>query len=465
MRSYERGRRVTPSEQRGAPTEPGARETPFRLRAESTADTKLAQIAKRAQDDPKLKFTTVMHHFSAANLEQCYRELEGNKALGVDGISKAEYGRELDRNVDGLVERLKRFSYRPQAVRRVLIPKGDGKMRPLGISCVEDKLVQRMAAKILEAIYEQDFLDCSYGFRPARGCHVVVRDAYQHLYRNRVKWVVDIDIQAYFDTIDHDWLMRCLQERIADQKFLRLIQRMLKAGVLTEGEFSKTDEGTPQGSIVSPVLSNIYLHYILDLWFEKVVRKQMRGKASLWRYADDSIALFEDGDDAREFIEMLQERFGKFGLRLHPTKTKIVRFDREEKQSGTFDFLGFTFYYGKSRKGNRVVKLRTSKERLRVKLKQFKEWLKANRNCFRLPQLWETAKLKLLGHINYYGVSWNSRSLSWFCWNCTRLLFKWLNRRSQRRSFNWLGFQQRLRQFPLPQPRIRVVLFAVPAYR
>lgn len=465
MRSYERGRRVMPSEQRGAPVEACAGETPFGLRAESTADTKLAQIAKRALEEPKLKFTAVMHHFSEANLEQCYRELDGRKAPGVDGISKEEYGRELNRNVDELVGRLKRFSYRPEPVRRVLIPKGDGKMRPLGISCVEDKLVQRMTAKILEAIYEQSFLDCSYGFRPARGCHEAVRDAYQHLYRGRVRWVVDIDIQAYFDTIDHEWLMRCLRERIADPKFLRLIERMLKAGVLTEGEFSATDEGTPQGSMVSPVLSNIYLHYILDLWFEKVVKKQMRGKASLWRYADDSIAFFEDGDDARGFVEMLQERFGKFGLRLHPTKTKIVCFDRTVKGSGTFDFLGFTFYYGKSRKGNRVAKIRTSINRLRGKLKQFKEWLKANRNCSRLPELWETAKLKLLGHINYYGVSGNSRSLSWFCWHCMRLLFKWLNRRSQKRSFNWNGFQQRLRQFPLPQPRIKVALYAVPAYR
>ncbi len=459
MDSYERRRSVMPPEQRNPPIRQGDRETPFRLRSDATAATKLSLIAKRAREDHKLKFSTLMHHFSEENLEQCFHEQDGKKAVGVDGVRKEEYSRELDQNLTTLVGKLKRFSYRPQPVRRVMIPKEERKLRPIGISIFEDKLVQSMAAKILEAIYEQDFMECSYGFRPGRGCHSTVRSTYQLLMKERVGWVVDLDVRAYFDSVDHKWLVRCLQERVSDRKFLRLIQRMLKAGVLTEGEFQVSEEGTPQGSIVSPVLSNIYLHYVMDLWFEKVAKKKMKGYAAMRRYADDIVVFFQHEEDARRFMQEVKERMGKFGLSLHPQKTRLVRFQRYDKQSGIFDFLGFTFYWGKTGKGLRVLKCRTSKKRFISKVKRFKEWIKGIRNRVRLREIWKGASQKLQGHFAYYGVSWNSKKLGHFYQECWKLLYKWLNRRSQRRSFSQEQFKSWLRLEPLPQPRVVVRLF------
>lgn len=459
MGSYERRGRVTPPEQRDPSVGQSGRETPFRLRADATAETKLKLIARRAKEDPKLKFNALMHHFSEENLEQCFHGLNGSKAVGADGISKEDYGRNLDRNLERLVQQLKQFSYRPQPVRRTLIPKGDGKLRPLGISCFEDKVIQSMAAKILGAIFEQDFMSFSYGFRPGRGCHDAIRSAYQLLYREDVRWVVDLDIRACFDTIDHEWLMRCLEERITDRKFLRLIRRMLKAGVLAEGEFFLSEEGTPQGSIVSPVLSNIFLHYVLDLWFERSLRKELKGRSALRRYADDSVAFFEHEGDARHFVQRLAERFGKFGLSLNETKTRVVPFDRRDRRCGVFDFLGFTFYRGKTRQGRPTVKCKTSNKRLKAKVKRFNEWIRSHRNVYRLSRLWKEASAKLQGHYQYYGVSWNSAQLMRYHWHCQRLLFKWLNRRSQRRSFTYDAWNERLQLFPLPMPAIRVRLF------
>lgn len=448
-----------PMEQRGPAVGQGVGETPFRLRAEGTAATKLALIAKRAREDPKLKFNALMHHFSFGNLEQGFHKLSGRKAVGADGVKKEDYGKELAANLDALEARLKRFSYRPQPVRRVMIPKGDGKFRPLGISCFEDKLVQSMTARVLEAIYEQDFLNCSYGFRPKRGCHDAIRSTYQLLMRGGIGWVVDLDIQSYFDTIDHEWLMRCVEQRISDRRFLRLIRRMLKAGVLGQGEFSVSEEGTPQGSIVSPVLSNIYLHYVLDLWFERVVKKKMRGKVAMCRYADDAVVFFQREEEARQFIEDLKERMGKFGLELNPEKTRTLRFCRRDRRSGVFDFLGLTFYWGQARNGLAVLKCKTSRRQIANKVRQFTEWIKSVRSQTNLKAIWAMAQQKLKGHYQYYGVSWNSGKLGYFGWICRGLLYKWLNRRGQRRSFTREEFTRYLKRYPLPRPIVTVHLY------
>lgn len=446
-------------ERRGQPMKPSERDTSTRHRAGIPGITKRSLIAKRAQENPKLKFSALMHHFSERNLEVCFHQLNGNKAVGADGVTKEEYGRNLQFNLKDLVNRLKRFSYRPKPVRRVEIPKGDGQFRSLGISCFEDKLLQTLVKQILESIYEQDFLDFSYGFRPKRGCHMAVRSVYKYLYPERRAWVVEIDIQSYFDSIGHGWLMKCLEQRVSDPKFLRLIGRMLKCGVLDKGEFHKTDQGSPQGSIVSPVLSNIFLHYVLDIWFDRVGRKEMREESGLRRYADDAVAFFRSEQDATHFVELLKRRFEKFGLVLHPTKTRIIHFDRDMNRSGVFEFLGFRYYWGRTAKGFRTIKCETSSKRLRAKVNLFKQWIKANRNLHRLPVLWEKVTKMLRGHYAYYGVSWNSRQLSRYQRECYFLLYKWLNRRSQRRSFTLSEFNAHLERNPLPKPRITVALY------
>ncbi len=446
-------------ERRDQPMKPSKSDTSIRHRAENTRSTKRLLIAKQAQENPKLRFSALMHHLSERNLEACFHQLDGNKAVGADGITKEDYGKNLQSNLKDLVIRLKQFSYRPKPVRRVEIPKGDGKFRPLGISCFEDKLVQMMAKQILEPIYEQDFLDFSYGFRPGRGCHTAVKSVYKYLYPERKIWVVEIDIQSYFDSINHEWLIKCLEQRVSDGKFLRLINRMLKCGVLDKGTFHKTDQGSPQGSVVSPVLSNIFLHYVLDIWFDRVARKELKEKSGLTRYADDAVAFFRSEQDAKHFVELLTKRFEKFGLTIHPTKTRIVHFDRDKSRSGMFDFLGFRYYWGKTANGYRTVKCVTSSKRLRAKIKLFKLWIKNNRNLFRLPILWKRAARMFQGHFAYYGVSWNSRQLSRYQHDCLLLQFKWLNRRSQRRSFTLSEFNDHLRRNPLPSPQVTVNLY------
>lgn len=429
---------------------------------ENLLETKLDLIAKRAKAEPKTRFTTLAHLLNEEFLAECYGELKRGKATGVDGVSVAEYGEDLEEKLKGLVSRMKAKQYRPQAVRRVYIPKSNGKLRPLGIPAVEDKVVQRGLTRILEAIYEGDFLDVSHGFRPGRGCHGALQSYDQMVMTKRVSYVIEVDIKGYYDHIDHGWLMKCLAQRIADPSLLSLIGRTLKVGVMEEGVRRETDTGAPQGGIVSPVLSNIYLHYILDLWFERKLKKGLKGYAQLIRYADDFIIGCEYGWEAQEILAELKERLKTFGLEVSEEKTRIVEFgryaqERAEKRgekAGTVEFLGFTHFCTKSRSGRFLVGRRTSGKRFRAKLVATNEWLKGVRNILPLADWWRILCWKLNGHYQYYGVTGNWRGISRFHQEVVRMTYKWWNRRSQKRSGDWEEFQRRLQWNPLPQPRL-----------
>jgi len=408
-----------------------------------------------------------MHHFTVDNLRTCFDSLDWHKAIGVDGVTKAMYSHHLEANLQSLYERLHQMSYRPQPVRRVEIPKDDGSTRPLGISCFEDKIVQEMARRILEAIYEPVFIDTSYGFRPRRGCHDALRQINQEVMSQPVNWIADMDLAKFFDTMPHVEILAVLSERIADQKFLRLIARMLKAGVQTPGGIVYDELGSPQGSIVSPVIANAFLDHVLDQWFVTVVRQHCRGYCTLIRYADDAVALFEREDDAHRFMRVVPKRLGKFGLRLNLDKTHLLAFGKGQawrllkgrQRPATFDYLGFTHYWGRSRTGKVRLKRKTSKKRLRRSLVAINHWLRRERNAHKLPDLWQAIGRKMRGHFNYFGVTDNSRALEQFGFEVRRLLFKWLNRRSQRRSFTWVSFSRYAARYPLPRPKRLVQLY------
>lgn len=432
---------------------------------ELKTETKLKRIAQQSAENPEVIFDWLMPHYNKESLSGCYRELDGRKAVGVDRQTKEEYGRNLDRNIEDLIERMKRMAYRPGPVREKLIPKEgkSGEYRQLGIGNFEDKIVQSMTRKILEAIYEPTFLDCSYGFRPNRNCHMAIKDLYMHLYNEPCSIVIDVDLRNFFGTIDHRKLIKVLEMRIKDEKFNRYIVRMLKAGILSDGELKMTEEGSPQGSPSSPILANIYAHYAIDRWFQEVVVKQARGKVKMFRYADDMVICSQYQDEAEKILRALKLRLEKYGLTLNEDKTKLVPFDkssaRKGNHQGNFDFLGFTYYFGRSRKGYMTPKLKTSKKRLRSKLQKVKEWIVENRCRERLKPLWETFTIKLAGHIRYYGVSFNTRSVHMFLCGSTRIFFKWINRRSQRKSFNWDLFNLFMKRYPLPTVRVYHPLF------
>lgn len=429
--------------------------------------TKLERIAEIAKERPKEKFTSLAHLLDAEMLLQCHNEISGNKAIGIDGVTKAEYEQQLESNIEVLVDKLRRNAYRPQPARRVSIPKpGTDKMRPLGILAYEDKIVQRGMAKILNAIYEQDFLELSFGFRPSRGCHDALKRLNFIIERRKANYVVDVDIKGFFDTVDHEWMMKFIDHRISDSRFKRLIKKTLKAGYLEEGVMHKTVEGTTQGGLISPILANIYLHYVLDLWFEKVVKTRCKGDAHMVRYADDYVCCFQYKDDASGFYEELQSRLGKFNLGIATEKTKIISFGRfaEErcarrgaKKPDTFDFLGFTHYCSKSRNGKFRVKRRTSRKKYKAALLKMKEWIKANRTT-PSKQLMKELNIKLQGHYQYYGVTDNTR-ISNFYDDTKRLLYKWLNRRSQRASFGWDKFNLFLKRHAILQPKVYVNIY------
>ncbi len=424
--------------------------------------TKLALIAERARREPQCQFTSLAHLLDERFLADCYHRLGRDRASGVDGVTWKEYGEHLEENLRELVARMKAKRYKPLPAKRVYIPKDEHTKRPLGLPALEDKIVQVGITKILEAIYEADFLDCSYGFRFGRGCHQALNAVDKTIMTQPVNHLIDADIKGFFDNVSHKWLMKFLQVRIKDPSLLLLIQRFLKAGYLEAGRVVATEQGTPQGGNLSPMLSNIFLHYVLDLWFEKRLKRQVRGACFLVRYADDFACMVQYQDDAQDMLQALRERFARFDLALHPEKTRVISFGRYERQNAqrqkrranTFDFLGFTHYCGTSRRGKFIVGRQTSRKKFRKKCQELRTWLKAVRNAHPVKEWWPVLTAKLLGHYQYYGVSGNMRGVTRFYRLTLRLALKWLNRRSQRKSFSWAGFFAYLGHYPLPQPRI-----------
>ena len=424
--------------------------------------TKSALLSERARQEPQLQFTSLAHLLDVYFLRGCYFELGRDRASGIDGVSWQDYGKQLDENLENLVERMKAKRYKPQPAKRVYIPKNNDEKRPLGLPALEDKIVQRGIARILEAIYEVDFLDCSYGFRPKRGCHQALNAVDKTIMTKPINHVIEADIKGFFDNVSHPWMMKFLQVRIKDPSFLLLISRFLKAGYMDAGEFVSTERGTPQGGNLSPALSNVFLHYVLDLWFEKKIRPQARGACYLVRYADDFVCMVQYQDDAQYIEQALRDRFATFGLELHAEKTRTIRFgryerenaQRQQRKANTFDFLGFTHFCGTSRKGKFIVGRQTSRKKFRQKCQEMNDWLRRIRNHKKAKDWWPTLAAKLRGHYHYYGVSGNMRSLNRFYHMTVRLTRKWLNRRSQRKRFYWKGFISYLKHYPLPRPRI-----------
>lgn len=454
--SLESGRRC-PNPNQGADTitQP-AKETSSVRTTEQSWSTSLRAIARKAAQNPHHRFGGLYRLLNKSALRECFYALRKDSAPGVDGVTFQEYEKKLDANLDNLVERLKSKRYRAQLVRRKYIPKSPGKLRPLGIPALEDKLVEQGVAQILSAIYEADFLDCSYGYRPGRSQHDAVHDMTEALYRGRFEFVVEADIKGYFEHIRWDWLFKMLELRIDDGALLSLIGKWLRVGILEEdGRIEHPESGTPQGGVISPVLANVYLHYVLDLWFERVVRKHNRGQSRLFRFADDFVCCFDYRHETEAFQKMLKERLEKFGLELAPDKTHLLRFGRRAgRHNGRFDFLGFEFSWGKSRtRGHPTVQRRTSRKKLRATVARFTEWIRENRHT-RISRLMQTLAAKYRGYWNYYGIIGNAKSLGRYYYETNRILFKWLNRRSQKRSYTWRAFYRLLHRFRVPPPHI-----------
>jgi RNA-directed DNA polymerase len=425
------------------------------MRRQSVSSSLLA-LRRKAEAEPKHRFRNLYGMIDEGMLYESYGQLKRRAAPGVDGIDVVAYGKELKANIGMLVQRLKDKQYQAKAVRRRYIPKAGGRERPLGIPAMEDKLVQMAARRVLEAIYEADFVEESNGYRPGRGARQTSQKLQHRLFHNRrIKWIVEADIEGFFDNLDHAWMKRMIGQRVDDRAFVRLIGKWLAAGILEEnGELVHPDGGTPQGGVISPVLANIYLHYVLDLWMEKIVKPRMEGEVVYERYADDFVCGFEHREEAERYIGWLRKRLGKFGLKLSEAKTGILRFDQFNlRESKMFRFLGFEFYWARTRRDFPTVKRRTSRKKLRSSLAALKEWLKTNRSRG-MRWIIEELKAKYRGYWNYYGVIGNSRGLQRFWRESQRLIFKWVNRRSQRRSYNRKGFTALWQASGIEGPRI-----------
>jgi group II intron reverse transcriptase/maturase len=426
--------------------------------------TGLRKVAERAKREPAGRFHSLAHLIEEELLAGAFARLRNAAAVGVDGITKEQYGQELQGNLRDLHERLRTKRYRHQPIRRVHIPKEQGRTRPIGISTTEDKVVQSALREVLQAIYEQDFLDCSYGFRPGRSAHDAIRALTEAVNAGEANWILEIDVVSFFDSMIRSCLMEMLQKRVADGSILRLVGKCLHVGVLEGEEFTEPSEGTVQGSTLSPLLGNVYLHYVLDLWFAEEVKPRLRGRAMLVRYADDAVFGFERRDDAQRVMAVLGKRMARFGLSLHPQKTRLLDFRRPARSRGegrsprTFDFLGFCWYWRRTRAGSWAVTCKTRRARLARAIKAIHGWCREHRHL-PVKQQHEALRRRVQGHINYFGVNGNMHSLRILLARVRRSWFKWLNRRSQRARLNWKRYADLLRDLPLPQPRIVVSIW------
>ena len=417
--------------------------------------TSLRGIANKAKRWKKYRFLNLYTMLNEYYLLDSWRYIKKNVASGVDRVSAREYEQDLQNNVKSLVERLKQKSYRAKLIRRQYIPKGKDRWRPLGIPATSDKLLQTAVARILNAIFEQDFLRYSFGYRPGLGVRDAVKELHFQLQYGWYGYVVEADIKGFFDHINHSWLMQMLAQRINDQSFVRLIGKWLKAGVLdTDGKVIHPTTGTPQGGIVSPILANVYLHYVLDLWFEKRIKPYCKGSVYLCRYADDFVVLFQYQREAKWFYQELPKRLGKFDLEVAPDKTRILSFSKfQNKKNSRFDFLGFEFRWGYNRQGQPQIKRRTSRKKLHQSIVEVTKWCREHRN-YPIREIFRKMNAKLRGYYNHYGIIGNYDSLKEFFYHVKRILFKWLNRRSERLSYNWAGFNELMKHFGLLRPRI-----------
>jgi len=434
-------------------------------RNSNTVSTKQQRVATLAKQSPQMGFTSLAHLMDMDWLREAFQRTRKDGAAGVDGMTATAYEADLEANLRSLLDRAKAGTYRAPPVRRVHIPKGTGsETRPIGIPTLEDKVLQRAVAMLLEPIYEQDFYDCSFGFRPGRSAHQALEALWKQTMDSHGGWILEVDIRKFFDTLDHAHLRRFLEQRVRDGVLTRLIGKWLQAGVMEAGAVTFPTAGSPQGGVISPVLSNVFLHYVLDDWFEREVKPRWRGRAYLIRYADDFVIGFTQEEDARRVLGVLPQRFSKYGLTIHPDKTRLVPFQQPPAAAcgqdagsgtppGTFTLLGFTHYWGRSRQGNWVVKRKTASSRLSRALRSIAQWCRWNRHR-PLGEQQQTLGQKLRGHFAYYGITGNSTALSWFRYGVVRCWRRWLNRRNRERSLDWGLFNRLLERYPLPPAKV-----------
>lgn len=426
----------------------------------NSVSTKQQRIAQLAKQSPEMAFTSLAYYMDIDWLREAYRRTKKSGAPGIDGVTAEEYEANLEQNLRKLLEKAKSGCYIAPPVKRAYVPKGHGELRPIGMPTLEDKILQRAVCMLLEPIYEQDFYDCSYGFRPGRSPHQALGAIWQTTMGINGGWIMDVDIRKYFDTINHARLLGLLRQRVNDGVIVKLVGKWLNAGVQEQGELTYPEIGSPQGGVISPLLSNIYLHHVVDVWFETMVKPCMAGRVFMVRFADDLVMGFSDREDALRVMQVLPKRFAKFGLTLHPEKTRLVTFNRPRRSdqrpddsNGSFDFLGFTHYWGRSRKGTWVVMRKTAGKRLRAKLQGIDEWCRINRH-YPIQEQHYALCVKLRGHYQYYGINGNYFSLSNFRYAVGLIWRKWLNRRSRKGKRNWNSFNGLLEHYTLPAPRI-----------